>query len=211
MPSSPASLTLTQTKLVAGTVYAVRSTVTTATPSLLLAPFLLVGELFTRLATLEELQGGAFALDELTAFVDTVTDPTVGAVLGDTLRILTPPELWDDSAPSYMDFTIEAIEGSRLVVSPPFPAMASALSWETRNGAGVISSGMHAATNRYGVSLATSRVSTFTAQFADPITATQHLEAVQAYTDALVLSAASDADTFRNAAPGNPVITNLPR
>lgn len=216
MPSISAALTLVQLKLVDGSTFAVRSTVTAATPAVLAAPLVITAgpsaEMFLRVATLDELTTAVFTLNPILSFGDSSGDITASVTIGDTLRVLTPPRLWDDAAPAYMDFVVDTVASPRITVTAavPFPMLATSLSWQLRDASGTVyNSGTAGNTSRLAV-LDEFIDSEFTAVFTDQVTALQHLDSLESYINTLVLSAGSDADNFRNAPPGNPVITTFP-
>jgi hypothetical protein len=209
------NIALTQRKLADATSYVVRSTIDSATPAVLAAPFIITNsgtsESFLRVATLDELQTGAYSINLLRTFQDDVTDLTLVAHIGDTLRILNPPTTWDDTPLTSLDFAIAAVSAYGAVVSTPFACFAGPLSWELYSSGVLVASGNAGMTLRDDPVITTFIDSQTTSIFSNGADALLHLSAVQGYVNSLAVSADHDATSFRNYVPGNPVITMLPR
>lgn len=212
-----ASLKLTQTKRSDGLVYAVQNVVTEQTNPLLDYPFIITAagqaEAFLRVCTRDEAIDSLYIYNPLDKFFDGAVDVGAVALAGDVLRVYAPPVAWDDTGDDSIDFLVAGVDGSsRLVMdaSTYFPAATAGLTWELIRGDASIINGLAGSTQRDDPNQVEFFDYQFTTVFADANSALQSMALIKSELDTLVGEMNSNPNTFRDTAPGNPVIITIP-
>jgi hypothetical protein len=205
-----ASLKLTQTKTVVGSRYGVQSLAFNATPEKLRNCFVVQP---TGDATYERLVGVADAAD-----LDDVGEPVnplnrwydasvslVSAIPGDILRVLSPRAEWDPALPSYLEFGVTGVDGTRAVVDDAFWCVVPAGAWELRRGASVILTGTTGSAQRQNTAALLYRADRWVGVYDEPADALDHLSSVSFGVKQLVSALSLSPAEFLAAAPGNPI------
>lgn len=160
-----------------------------------------VDERYDRVASLNDLASyGENALRRITA--GTPGDFNgIGATSGDILEITNPPDYWTDSFLTVTKFVITTVDPDYLILqaTEDFPTVLDGASWTLRDSADTIvrGSGTGAQCVRETLTGATTYLRRhLTRTFTEVKAASDHVDAVSAFVEALIAAANEDADQF---------------